>query len=151
MSSFAKCLLSSPTADWRTDFGLLLLRVSVGAMMLFSHGWGKLTNFATFSEQFADPLGVGSTTSLTLTVFAEFFCSIALILGLATRLAAIPLLITMLVAAFVIHAADPWPKQEFPLLFAIIYASLIFLGSGRYSVDGFFSRKLAVHSAERSD
>ena len=88
------------------QIGLLLLRLGAGSLML-SHGYGKLTNFAAMSVKFSDPLGIGSTASLSLAVFAEFFCSLGLIVGLATRLATIPLLTTMLMAIFVIHANDP--------------------------------------------
>jgi putative oxidoreductase len=68
-------------------------------------------------------------------VFAEFFCSILLILGLFTRLAAIPLVIGMAVAAFVVHGADPFAAKELSLLYLFIYVALIFTGPGRHSVD----------------
>ena len=53
--------------------------------MLYSHGWRKLLKF--FGDDpitFADPIGLGAITSLILTVFAEFFCSILLMLGFGT-------------------------------------------------------------------
>ena len=42
----------------------------------------------------------------------------------------------MLVAAFVIHADDPWSKQEFALLYALPFVALIIGGAGRFSLDG---------------
>ncbi|MFD1613576.1 DoxX family protein [Gelatiniphilus marinus] len=119
---------------------LLILRVVIGIFML-THGWGKLvTLFGSGPIQFPDPLGVGATASLALTVFSEVVCSILLILGLATRFAAIPLLITMLVAAFVIHANDGFAKQEFALLYAVIYLSIAIIGAGKYSLDYLLSK-----------
>lgn len=118
----------------RASFGLLLLRIGSGAFML-GHGWSKLLRFGELSVKFADPLGVGTAVSLSLTVFAEFVCALLVILGLGTRLAVIPILVTMVVAAFVIHSGDPWSKQEFPLLYAVVWLSLFFTGPGRYSLD----------------
>ncbi|WP_418654480.1 DoxX family protein [Tenacibaculum soleae] len=82
---------------------------------------GKNGNFfSSETIQFADPIGVGATASLTLTVFSEVLCCILLIIGLGTRFATIPLLITMLVAAFVVYINDGFGKQKFVLLYAII-------------------------------
>ncbi len=123
-----------------TSLGLLILRLGAGGLMLGAHGWGKLMTFSEKSGKFPDPLGVGSQASLGLVVFAEVFCAAAIILGLFTRLAAIPLLITMLVAAFVIHGNDPFQKQEFALLYAVPYLALIFTGAGAFSADRGLSR-----------
>ena len=119
----------------RVSLGLLWLRIGIGSFMLVSHGWGKLASFGERWGKFGDPIGIGPHLSLILTVFAEFFCSIAIIFGLMTRAAAIPPLIAMLVAAGIVHADDPWNKQEFALLYAIPYLALILTGSGKYSLD----------------
>ena len=114
---------------------LLLLRLGVGGLMLV-HGVGKFSMlFADAPIQFADPLGIGLTTSLALTVFAEVLCSILLMLGLATRLATIPLIITMLVAVLIIHATDDIGKKEMPLLYLLIYMTIGMVGAGAYSID----------------
>ena len=75
----------APSAGVGYSLGLLLLRVSVGGMMLLAHGWGKLTSFAERSSSFPDPLGVGSSLSMALATGAEAFCALAVILGFATR------------------------------------------------------------------
>jgi len=121
--------------DTWISLGLLVLRVGVGAFMLVGHGWGKLLGFTELSGSFPDPIGVGSTLSLTLAILAEVLCSLLLIVGLGTRFAAVPLLITMLIAAFVVHADDPWAKQEFALLYAIPYITLLLTGGGRFALD----------------
>ena len=117
------------------DTGLLLLRIGIASLMLFGHGFEKLVDFSAKSAHFPDPLGVGSVTSLTLTIFAEFFCSIAILFGFFTRYATIPLIITMLVVILVIHSDDPWVKKEFATLYLIPYLTLLLSGGGRYSVD----------------
>jgi putative oxidoreductase len=54
---------------------------------------------------------------------------------LGTRLAAIPLLITMLVAVLIVHSADAFGNKELALLYAVIYLTLIFTGGGKFSAD----------------
>lgn len=127
-----KSLLSArPLA---TDLGLLLLRLTVGLSML-THGWPKFSGYSEKLNAFADPYGLGSPVSLTLAVFAEFFCSLFLIAGLFSRLAVIPLAITMFTAFFVIHGADPYGKKELALIYLAVYVVLFFTGPGRYSAD----------------
>lgn len=134
-SSLAGFVLDNTTRHGPGSAGILILRVGVGGMLLFGHGWDKLFGFAEKAGVFPDPLGVGSAMSLGLVVFAEFFCAIALILGFATRLAAFPLVINMLMAVLVIHSDDPWGKKEFALLYAVPFITLLFTGGGKYSLD----------------
>lgn len=128
------------------DAGLLVMRVAAGAMMAFGHGWGKLVTYSERAATFPDPLGVSSPVSLALVVFAEFFCALLVALGAATRFAAIPLVINMFVAAFVIHGDDPWRRQEFAVLYLIPFLTLIFTGAGRFSIDARV-RKAVTRSA----
>lgn len=123
------------------DFGLLILRVGIGGMMAWQHGWPKFEKFSTLSSKFADPLGVGSSFSLTLAIGGELICGILIVFGLATRIAAVPFLITMLVAAFIVHGDDPFKKQEFALLYAIPALALIFTGPGKFSIDRYIMPK----------
>ncbi len=118
----------------RPDEALLLLRLAVGLGML-THGWPKLMKYSEMSQGFPDPLGVGSSLSLTLAIFAELGCSLMLILGFLTPLAAVPLAITMAVAFFIVHAEDPWQRKELAALYLSIYAVLLVSGPGRYSLD----------------
>jgi putative oxidoreductase len=121
---------------------LLLLRISVGLFML-SHGLGKFSKlFGDEPIKFPDPIGVGVTASLALTVFAEVFCSLFLIFGIATRLAAIPLLITMLVAVLIVHINDGFGKQELPLLYSMVYISIAIAGAGKFSIDSLIYKKI---------
>lgn len=121
--------------DTWVSMGLLVLRVGVGLMMLFGHGWGKLAGFSGLADRFPDPLGVGSNVTLVLAVLAEVVCSLLLVLGLGTRVAAILPLVSMLVAALVVHSGDPWAKKELALLFAIPYLTLLLAGGGRFALE----------------
>lgn len=126
----------------QVDLGLLIFRLGISALML-THGVPKLTQF--FGSEpitFADPIGLGEVTSFTFAVFAEFVCSILVILGLGTRLAVLPLIATMATAALIVHWTDGFGSQELPLLFLTGYILLFFTGSGKYSLDWYFlSRK----------
>lgn len=121
--------------------GLLVLRLGSGGLMLVAHGWGKLANFGDRAANFRDPIGLGPELSLALTVFSEVFCAVLVMLGLATRLASIPLVITMAVIVFVVHGADPFRQQELPLLFGLAYLTLLFTGPGKLSLDALISKR----------
>lgn len=118
-----------------TSLGLLALRLGVGLAMLVGHGWGKLVGFSGLVGQFPDPIGIGPQATLVLAVVAEAFCSLLLVLGLGTRVAAVPPLATMLVAAFLVHAGDPWAKRELALLYAVTYLTLLLAGGGRFALE----------------
>lgn len=141
-----------PIPRWSADLGLLILRVSIGSMMLFGHGLPKLLAFSEKAATFSDPLGVGSTASLVLAIVGEVVASALLIVGLGTRLAAVPLLITMLVAALLVHGDDPWARKEFALLYAVPALALIFTGPGRFALDARFvrSRSASAPSVDRA-
>ncbi len=124
----------------KPDFGLLLLRLTFGLLMM-GHGLGKVQDLIAGKTAFPDPIGIGSGPSLALAAFAEFFCALAVVLGFKTRWAAIPVVVTMLVAAFIFHAGDGWEKQEFPLLYASAFLALVFTGSGRHSLDAWIKKR----------
>jgi putative oxidoreductase len=68
-------------------------------------------------------------------VFAEVFCAALVMLGLLTRLAAVPIVIFLGVAFFIQHAHDPWPQRELALLYLLPFLALIGTGAGRFSLD----------------
>jgi len=126
-----------------TDLGLLILRLGAGLMMLL-HGIGKVSDlFAGRAASFADPIGLGPVPSLALAAFAEFLCALAVMIGFQTRLAAIPIAFTMLVAGFVVHAGDDWRARELALLYAVVFIALALTGGGRYGVDGWLRKQRA--------
>lgn len=129
-------LFSVRTSDNAFAFGALLLRLAGGILMIH-HGFDKLTHFSEKAKGFMDPMHVGSTTSLALVVFAEFFCAAFLILGLFTRLATIPLIITMCVALFMAHSGDFAGQGEMAALYLGVYLTILFIGPGKVSLDRF--------------
>lgn len=133
--------LSEPAANSKKqqlalDAGLLLLRVWAGGTMLASHGLKKMEKiFGEGPIEFADPIGVGEAASLALAVFAEVGCGFALVVGLLTRLSTFPLIVTMAVAFFVVHADDPFGRKELAFVYLLSYVAIALTGPGRFSVD----------------
>ncbi|KYH07612.1 MULTISPECIES: DoxX family protein [Chryseobacterium] len=123
------------------DIILLAVRVFVGFAML-SHGFPKLQMLLAGGKiEFFDFMGLGPQVSLILTVFAEFVCSILLILGLFTRVALGFLIFTMIIAGFVVHGADPFEKREMSLIYLSVYLLLMVIGAGKVSVDHMIERR----------
>jgi len=125
-----------PFVNW----ALLLLRIVVSVSML-SHGAPKLVNLFLGDFNFPDPIGLGSELSLVLATFAEFFCSIFILAGYRSRLAAIPLIITMLVALLIVHGNDSVLDHINILLYLFTYAILLHLGGGKYTLSYYFFMK----------
>lgn len=85
-------------------------------------------------------MGLSPAVSLGLATFAEFFCSLLLILGLFTRLATIPLLITMVVIMN-IHHWQMFGEHELAPAFLFGYGAILLLGPGKFSLDARISKR----------
>lgn len=134
------------------SIGLLILRIAFGGYLL-THGHGKLQMVLDGKfDSFGDPIGLGTGASLVLVMIAEFFCALLVLFGLGTRVAAIPPVIAMAVAAFVAHGGDPWTMGEAAarfmsgesrswaskqpaLMFLAAFLALSFTGAGKFSID----------------
>ena len=125
---------TSLDAIWSSHFAVLLLRV-FGSLFLLTHGFPKLMKVINGDMSFADPIGLGPAFSLVLAAFAEGVCSLFVLLGWKTRLAAIPIVINMAVAVFFAHAGDPFGQKEMALLYLVIFFVLFLTGAGKYSLD----------------
>ena len=117
-----------------THVGLAILRIAPSLMML-THGYPKFKKILAGNFEFGNPLGIGEAPSLFLAVIAEFICPILIILGFKTKIATIPTIITMMVAAFIVHGSDPFGSKEKALLFLSIFVCVLLLGPGKFSLD----------------
>ncbi len=131
-----KKLLSTKYSAGAFNSALLLLRFGVGILMI-THGYNKLVHFGDMQHKFMNFLGLGQTVSLALVVFAEFFCSLFLIIGLFTRLSVIPLIITMGVVFFKVQKGSILGDgEDLVPLYLCSYLVILLLGPGKISVDG---------------
>ena len=105
---------------------MTIFRIFLGLSMLFAHGLPKIEKFSLLSKTFPDPFGISSPVSLSLVIFSEVVCSILLTLGIKVRWVLIPLIITMIVAAFIIHLDDSYLKKEKAILYLMGYLTLFF-------------------------
>ena len=131
--------------------GLLALRVLMGAGMAY-HGYGKI--FGNRMDQFAAGIG-GMGFPLPgffawAAALAEFAGGILIALGLATRPAALFILSTMLVAAFVRHAADPFKVKELALAYSAAALTLALTGPGIWALDTPLGRWLKARRTSAS-
>ncbi|MCS6136146.1 DoxX family protein [Shewanella baltica] len=89
----------------------LALRIYL-APVLMQAGYNKLAHFDDTVAWFANPdWGLGLPMPAVMAGLAagtEFFGAILLLLGFATRLISIPLMVTMLVATFTVHWPNGW-------------------------------------------
>lgn len=137
-----KKILNPGNHSREVNFALLFLRASIGSFMLI-HGAGKLSTLLEGGpNNFADPIGIGPAASLALAVFAEFFCSLLLIAGVATRFVIVPLIVTMMIAGFIVHADDVFFVKEKAFLFLITFITIAITGAGKISIDNFIYKKI---------
>lgn len=132
-------LFSANYSAGAINAALLVLRLGFGILMM-AHGYQKLRGFGDMQHKFMNFMGIGSTASLALVVFAEFFCSLFIILGLFTRLATIPLIIATCVMVFVANKGDVFGDGEIAALYLTGYIVLLFAGPGKVSVDGMIGK-----------
>ena len=76
---------------------LLIARLTLGVLFV-STGWGKVHNLAKVTQFFTELHIPAPAFNATLASFTELICGALLVVGLASRLAALPLVVTMIVA-----------------------------------------------------
>lgn len=119
-----------------TDIGLLLLRVAIGASIFIKHGIEKLTNHAHMASHFPDPVHIGRHPSFLVAMVSDGICSVLVLLGLGTRVAAFIVFMNLAVALyFVHHLAFRTDHGEMIVAYMAGFLALIFTGAGRYSLD----------------
>lgn len=120
------------------DMGLLILRLVFAIVLLYGHGYGKMSVILGGQEiQFMDPIGIGMVTSFYLAAFAEGICAILLIFGLFSRVASLILTINFMVI-FIFHAyiiGDAFEILEMRYLYLFTFLALTLMGPGRFSLD----------------
>lgn len=122
------------------NYGLLLLRIGMGYLILTNHGWDKLTagperweGLGTFGMQH---LGITFLPVFWgfMAAFSESIGAIMIALGFSTRLGAGLLMITMLVGANM-HITTGKGSPEMALVYAFASAAIMLAGAGDYSLD----------------
>ena len=122
---------------WPAAIVLLLARLWMASIFLRA-GLLKLRDFGStvflFTEVHPVPL-LPPVLAATMATAVELACPVLLVLGLATRLVALPMLAMVLVIQFVVGAADPAFRQDEHYAWMLLLAVLVCAGPGRLSLD----------------
>lgn len=134
------------------DTGLLVLRVMLGGLFVF-HGGAKFMNGIDGFAGYLDSLGVPfPMLNAYMAAGTEVLAGLAVIVGLFTRLAAIPLAFTMAVA-FVTAKGATLSAQggggEYPLALGLAAVALALTGPGRFNVTTPLLRAVRAHAPAR--
>jgi putative oxidoreductase len=123
----------------------LLGRLAVG-LVFVSTGWGKVHNLAKVTNFFQE-LGIPAPGfNAVLVGYSELICGTLLVLGLLTRLATIPLVVSMVIAILTAKRADIHSLfdlvgfDEFTYLCVLVMIAV--LGPGGASLDRLIARRL---------
>lgn len=135
-----KFLFDCGTRDLTASFGILVLRVATGLMMLLGHGLPKLQGYEKLKVQWFVPdffplKYMSSPVSLMATICAELLAPALIIIGLGTRPAAFIMSFAMVIAAFDKHSADPFDVKEKALLYLVAGVVILLTGAGSWSAD----------------
>lgn len=120
---------------------LLAVRIIFG-ILLMNHGIQKWSNFQELSATFPDPIGLGSPISLGLAIFGELICSIGFIIGFLYRITMIPMILTISVAFFVVHANDIFATKELAFIYLVVFTLMYIAGPGKFSIDQIIGNEL---------
>lgn len=135
-----KRLLLLPQLPTSTSLGLLVLRVAVFLPLFIKHGTEKIFHFHAMVRHFPDPLHIGAVPSLAFALLSDGICSLLLVLGFATRWAALIVFVNIFVAWDYVHHFAFYGSQgahgELIVLYLAAALTLLFGGAGRFSIDG---------------
>jgi putative oxidoreductase len=137
-----KKLLGAELTEPYFSLGLLILRLGAGGGLLFLHGFAKVVHIDQLTEFISRRVSAAGAPVLAwLIALAEVVGSALLMAGYATRLAALPVIATTLIALSVAHRHDPYFAQERAALYLLAFMTLLCTGAGKFSVDGIWARK----------
>lgn len=116
------------------DLALAILRIGFSGMLM-THGIPKINTLLQDPSSFSDPVGIGSIGTLLIAILAEVIAPLLIIIGFKTRIATLPTIITMGIAAFIVHGSQPLANKEMALLYFIAFITIAIAGPGKYAVD----------------
>ena len=137
--SLSKFLFS--TSSYLSSVNLLLFRVVISASLM-THGYGKLLRLIDGDIWSRTHFIFNEEISMALVVFGEFFAPLFVLIGVGTRIFAIPFIYTFCVIVFDVHWGDSFGKMEKGLMFLVSYVLIFLSGPGKISVDNLISKKL---------
>ena len=119
------------------DIGILFLRFFIGLRLFYGVvdnvlSWERMTEFSIFLDIQDFPF---PTMSAVVSVYAQFVCSILILIGYKIRFAASVMIINFLVALFMVHRNDSIEGMTPALAMLFVNLAFLFTGAGRFSLD----------------
>ncbi|RKE35703.1 putative oxidoreductase [Paraburkholderia sp. BL23I1N1] len=136
-SELASELASAPIPSCTADAALLFLRLAASVLVLIVHGLPKAMHYSSQLAAIEDPLHVGKTFTLCFAIFAEVLCPVLMIVGIATRLAALPIIVITLMALTLVHPEWTLDQAQFAWMLLILFGTIVIGGAGRYCIAWF--------------
>ena len=154
-----KKLLSVRPINTAADLGLLALRVGAYVSLFIKHGVEKISpaSFAEMAPTFPDPAHIGHVPSLIVAMCSDAICSLLLVFGLFSRLAAAYIFVILSVAwsfthHFIYLGKGLEPKHgELIVMYITVSLGLSLLGPGKYSLDWLLWRDRRLTSEPHAD
>jgi putative oxidoreductase len=132
-------LLSTKYSGGAFNTAMLLLRLVFG-ILIMHHGYMKITDFEGTSRYMPVIFGMSLHVSAALVIFSELLCGFLFLIGLFTRFAVIPLIISTAVALIKAHNLDVFGKGELATLYIVAFVVVLIVGPGKASVDGMIGK-----------
>lgn len=135
-------LLSSDLKHPLYNFAILFFRVAVATELIVVHGLKKIGVGGAAAEVIPNPLGFPEALNNFIAIAANVYLPVFIILGLFTRLTALPALAVTATGYFIMHGHDSAAVRDIPFMYCISLLMIVFLGAGRYSLDNYLSKKV---------
>jgi putative oxidoreductase len=134
-------LMQSNVGSTLNNIILLFFRVAVSVELIVAHGLKKVGIGTTFAEVVPNPLGFPDFFNQVFAISANLVMPLFIILGLMTRIAALPILAVTLTGYFILHFNDPLLVKDVPFIYSLCFLLILFLGAGNYSIDHYITRR----------
>lgn len=125
------------------EYGVIFIRLIVGFHLIYGtqdnvFSYARMEEFAHFLSARGVPFPLFSAF---LSAYAQFICGILFVVGLATRYAALVMIINFIAALIIAHIGDIYPRM-FPALMMLAAACFFLLhGAGKLSLDSRLERR----------
>lgn len=159
MNKFIKYLFLYGTGHTYSNLSRLFIRLFVG-LMFMQFGIRQVIHFDIISATFPPALGMDSAETLIMMIAIELICSVMIMFGLLTRLAAIPPIVSMFVAEDVIltemvnqlpYDLSSTQPGYLPIMFIGIFFFILLSGPGKISFDYLISLHFLNFSDDKTD
>ncbi|MGE8514512.1 MAG: DoxX family protein [Chryseobacterium culicis] len=123
------------------NIALLVFRVLLSVELIVAHGLKKIGVGVSEAEQVPNPLHLPEAFNNLFADAANLVFPVFVIFGFFTRIAVLPILAVTLTGYFILHWNDALLVKDTPFMYSLCYLFLLCVGSGKYSVDHYLTKK----------